>query len=92
MYRAAFQRLTETTVLVKFRILKAEGSYFDQDQFMQQYTTAHIGDGDTGHDNNRTNHESLSPCLENEAWARGFGDVAIRSHVDGDGDGGGKHD
>ena len=48
-----------------------------QNQLMQQHPLPHVGEGDTAHDDQRPDHVSLRPALEDESrWLRGLGDLS----------------
>jgi hypothetical protein len=72
-------------MLVETSFAERRRSHFNQDELVEQYSTTHVGDSDTSHDEQRTDHETLRPCLEKEAIrrsARRFGDIICRrSHV-----------
>lgn len=46
-------------------------TYFEQNEFMQQDMSAHVGQSHTGHDDQAADQETLRPCLQNEAHAVG---------------------
>jgi hypothetical protein len=54
-------------------------TYFDQNQFMKQNTFSHVRDGDARHDDQRSDHVSLSPGFEDQAiWVGRFLHHALR--------------
>jgi hypothetical protein len=48
-----------------------EGTYFNQDELVQEYSSAHIRDCYSGHNDESANEKSLGPCFEDEPFARG---------------------
>ena len=49
----------------------AEGE-FEQDEFVQENATAHVGDGDCDHDDDAAYHVALGPCGKSEASRSGW--------------------
>lgn len=47
-------------------------TYLDQNELVKENSSSHVGNGDAGHDDERSNHEALAPCLENEIFVRGI--------------------
>ena len=44
---------------------------FEENEFMQQDFAPHVGDGDTGHDDQGADHEALRPGFEDEVFIGG---------------------
>lgn len=55
---------------------REERAHLDQDELVQQHRSPHICKRDTGHNDQRANHEPLTPCFEDEAiWIGRLGDL-----------------
>ena len=51
--------------------LVSVGTHLKENQFVQQYSFSHIGEGDAYHDDESTDHKALAPCFEDELIGTG---------------------
>jgi hypothetical protein len=56
-----------SVILRRIRWQPIQASYLDENQFVKKDTTSDIRQCDTDHDDNRSDHEALSPRFKDEA-------------------------
>jgi hypothetical protein len=68
--------------LVSVQEKRERETYLKEDEFVQQYSLSHIGEGDAHHDNESADHKALTPCFEDELT--GIGRLCHESPVEVD--------